>query len=460
LIELIFLKVGQIIAKKFSPSFSGLLKARVSAYNPKLFSPWWKINGCHTQPYWGQEKNGLALHETKPGFYALMAHDPPTNAPNRAFIFCPRPFLAEVKMLVRDFLAHLDRLAPFSLALDWDNSGLQVGDPEANAQKVALALDPTSWVIEKALELKADLLITHHPLLFKPLKSLNSQNPLHRPVIKALKGDLAIIAAHTNWDNVGAPLALAETLDLIPDGPLARVSEDLAKLTVFAPAAKMDDLKKALFAVGVGQQGDYVECAYQSPGVGQFRPGPDSQPFIGTPGDLAKVPEDRLELILKKSLIPAATEALRAAHPYEEPAFDFVAINRPGPGLGLLAHWPEPIEPLAFCALRLGSQNLALAGPDPGAISRIALLPGSGGDFIWPAQKAGAQLLITGEINHHQALLAEEANFPVLVAGHYETEKPSVFRLGQQLASLTRRLNAAVEYIYVPEHSPWRKPGL
>ncbi|MDR1578091.1 MAG: Nif3-like dinuclear metal center hexameric protein [Deltaproteobacteria bacterium] len=372
-------------------------------------------------------------------------------------------------MLVGDFLGYLDRLAPFSLALDWDNSGLQVGDPKAKAQKVALALDPTNRVIDQAIERRADLLITHHPLIFKPSKSLNLQNPLTSPIFKAIKGELSIISAHTNWDKVGVAQALAERLELIPDGPLELDSEELAKLTVFAPAEGLDSIKQALFQVGVGRQGNYVETAYALKGVGQFRPEPGSQPYVGDIGELTKVDEIRLETILPKSLIPAATLALRSTHPYEEPAFDFTICQRPEQGLGLLAHWPTPRDPLAFCVEKLGLNKanlepssldqLRFAGPEPGPISQVALLPGSGGDYLLSAQKAGAQILITGEMSHHHALLAEEANFCVLAAGHYETESPGLLRLGQELEKITRRLGATIEYIYLSEHSPWRKPG-
>ncbi|MDR0548633.1 MAG: Nif3-like dinuclear metal center hexameric protein [Deltaproteobacteria bacterium] len=363
-------------------------------------------------------------------------------------------------MLVKDFIGLIDRLAPFSLAPDWDNSGLQVGDPKARVKKVALALEATSQTIEEAINQKANLLIVHHPLIFKPLKNLNLNDPLTSPIIKAIFGNLAVIAAHTNWDAVGVAKALAETLGLTPLEPLTTTSPDLTQLTVYAPSAALDGLKKALFSVGVGQQGDYAECSYESAGLGQFKPQPGSQPYTGQVGVLAQTDEVRLEMVLPTSLIPKATHALRAAHPYEEPAFHFTAIQRPALGFGLIAKWSTPQDPLAITKAKLGLKTLNYAGPTPKLVQRVALLPGSGGDFILPAHLAKAEVLITGEINHHQALLAEEIGLTVLAAGHYETEKPGLYRLGQELENQTRRSNAALEYTFLSDQSPWRSYGL
>ncbi|MDR1871155.1 MAG: Nif3-like dinuclear metal center hexameric protein [Deltaproteobacteria bacterium] len=359
-------------------------------------------------------------------------------------------------MLVKDFLSLIDHLAPFSLALSWDNSGLQVGDPEAPVQKVALALDPTDQNVQAALDQKADLLLVHHPALFKPLKNLAFSDPTLKPVLRAIKGDLAIIAAHTNWDLTGVPLALAETLELTPIRPLELSSEDLVKLTVFTPLEAIDRVKGAIFEAGAGRQGHYSDCSFEVRGVGQYLPGPESDPFLGYRGVLESAEEYRLETLLPKKLLDPVTLAIRSVHPYEEPAFEFTSVTRPGPGLGLLAKWPEPIEALPFIAQKLGLAHPVWAGPAPGAITQVALLPGSGGDFIQVAQKAGAEMLITGEMNYHHALLAGDLGFCVLAAGHYETEKPGLIRLGQALERKTRRSDATIEYIYLSDQSPWR----
>ncbi|MDR1083578.1 MAG: Nif3-like dinuclear metal center hexameric protein [Deltaproteobacteria bacterium] len=359
-------------------------------------------------------------------------------------------------MLVKDFLKEIDILAPFSLALDWDNSGLQVGDPESEVKKVALALDPTDRNIQAAVDQKAELLITHHPLIFKPMKNISAGNPLTGPLIKAIKGSLAVISAHTNWDCLGVPLALAETLELTPSGPLEQVPEKLLKLTVFVPADKAEILKQALHLAGAGRLGDYTDCSFEIEGFGQFRPGPDSSPYAGDPGLLAKTGEIRLEMVLPEYLAPCLAGVIKSVHPYEEPAFDFIEIKRPGPGLGLLGEWPSPKEALSFCAQKLDLHPLRWAGPDPGAITKVALLPGSGGGYLTMAQKMGARMLITGEMNYHQALLAADTGFCVLSAGHYETEKPGLLKLGRHLEKITGRLGAAVEYMYLNDQSPWQ----
>jgi putative NIF3 family GTP cyclohydrolase 1 type 2 len=190
--------------------------------------------------------------------------------------------------------------------------------------------------------------------------------------------------------------------------------------------------------------------------LGQFKPEPGSRPYIGSEGSLEKTKEIRLEMALPTNLIPKATTAIRENHPYEEPAFHFAKIERPGPGLGLLAEWPKPQDPVATTASKLGLKALAFAGPKPGPIQKVALLPGAGGDFILMAQKAGAKALITGEMSYHQALLAEEAGLLVIAAGHFETEKPGLDLLGQELEILTRRSGATIDYIYLHDQSPWQ----
>jgi dinuclear metal center YbgI/SA1388 family protein len=335
-------------------------------------------------------------------------------------------------MKVKDFLDIIDRLAPPELAMDWDNSGLQVGDKEAEVKRVALALDPTSANIRQALKSECQLLITHHPLIFKPISQVSLQNPLTAPVFLAVSGGLAIIAAHSNWDATGVAYELADLLELTNLRVMSPESLTYLKLVVFVPPTHLDVIKRAVFKAGAGVIGAYDQCFFRVSGQGGFRVPLDGHPFSGQPGAEHTTQEERLEIILPLTLKNKVCEAIRASHPYEEPAFEFYEVQTMEAGSGLSGEWNPPRYGQEIIKKVLGS-NVRLIGPKPQLISQIALLPGSGGNFILDAQRTGADLYITGELNHHQALLAQEIGLSVLSAGHFETERPSMFRLQREL---------------------------
>jgi dinuclear metal center YbgI/SA1388 family protein len=359
-------------------------------------------------------------------------------------------------MKVSHFLDIANRLAPFPLALDWDNSGLQTGNPEALADRVSLCLDPTLEAVSLAAKAGSSLLISHHPLIFKPLKRLSSADPVAAPLLLAARENLSVISLHTNWDAVGVAPALARVLELRPQGPLEPNPRRLLKLIAFIPQDYQEKVKESLFAAGAGTIGAYRECSFSSPGLGNFLPPENGRPFIGAPGERSQAEEIRLETIVEPSLRDQVTRALLESHPYEEPAFEFLEVMAPGPGFGLVGYWDPPREAVSFVKKALNLKALSYAGPRPGLVSRVALMPGSGGSYVEMAFKAGAEALITGDVSHHQALLAKDFGLTVISAGHFETERPSLEPLRESLLKEAKLIGESPEIGIIEQSSPWR----
>ncbi|MDR2301495.1 MAG: Nif3-like dinuclear metal center hexameric protein [Deltaproteobacteria bacterium] len=343
-------------------------------------------------------------------------------------------------MRVRDFANLVEALAPLDLAESWDNSGLQVGDPEARVKRVALALDASLDTIQKAINEKAQLLITHHPLIFKPVKRLLSSDPLTKPAFLALANNLAILSAHTNWDMVDVAKRLAEVMELRDVRPLTMGERSFLKLVAFVPKGFEDKIRDAAARAGAGTIGKYEGCFFKAPGQGGFKVPLDAKPFMGTPGQDETAEEFRLEMILPAHLRDQIAQAVKAAHPYEEPAFEFYGLSVPADGFGAIGHWDRERggeELHGFLSDKIKTPGLWAGKPGPERVKIVATLPGSGGDFIQVAKKAGADLFVTGEINHHHSLLAQDLGLPVFLAGHFESEYPSFLRLANLIKEAT-----------------------
>jgi dinuclear metal center YbgI/SA1388 family protein len=358
----------------------------------------------------------------------------------------------------KDFLKLIDGMAPFGLALDWDNSGLQCGDPERPVSRVAVCLDPSPDAVAEAVDGGADLLVAHHPLIFKPVKSLAAGTPQSEALVRAVKADLPVISAHTNWDAFGMCPALADLLEIRPEGFLEPVSAELLKLVCFVPLGSFGDVSEAIFEAGAGQIGAYSRCSFRSEGLGGFLPPRDGDPFIGDPGVYTETAEHRVEAILPLGLRDRVAEAVRASHPYEEPAFEFHRVEATGAyGFGIHGVWDPPRDPLPWIAEKLGTPFLTTAGPVPKQVSRVSILPGSGASYLPLARARGSEVLVTGDLTHHQALLAEELGTGIVAAGHRETELPGCGRLMRELESRA----PAAKFFLIGGHNPmpvWRAP--
>ena len=339
-----------------------------------------------------------------------------------------------------DIVGIINKIAPMTLAEAWDNPGLQIGDPAAEVTRVMVALDPTPDVIDSALKASCQLLVTHHPLIFKPLKSISTATPHGSLIHKAIRGGLSIVSMHTNYDIASGGLndLLAGKIGLSSCVPLKITTAcELVKLVVFVPVARHEQLRTALFPFAA-TQGKYRDCSFAADGIGTFTPLDGAEPFTGTVGVLAAVHEERLELLIERAQLPRTVKALLAAHPYEEPAFDIYPLLNEGEklGLGRIGRLPEP----ATLAEYVGRLRKVLSAPalryvgDPAAmISKVALCSGSGASLLRDAARSGADVLVTGDVKYHDARDAEELGLAVIDAGHFSTEIIMVHEITERL---------------------------
>jgi dinuclear metal center YbgI/SA1388 family protein len=355
-------------------------------------------------------------------------------------------------------------LAPPDLALDWGNSGLQVGDWDQPVTRVGLALDATLDTVARAEAAGCDLLLTHHPLIFHPLKNLDRHRGPGAVIWAAQAAGLAVFALHTNWDQAagGVAEALADHLELTAERPLVPAAREFQKLVVFVPFGYEDQVKAALFEAGAGVLGDYERTWFAAPGEGGFQAPAGGRPFIGRPGEEARAGENRLEVLIPAARAEEAALAVWKAHPYEEPAFAFhsVKICSPGQGLGLLARWRPARDLFEELGRRPEFAGFKWAGPRPGRVGRLALLPGSGGSYAALARRLGAEALLTGDASYHQALEAEALGLTLVDLGHFETEWPGLARLGERLAALLDRAGGGVACQVLDQSPAWRPSGV
>ncbi len=343
---------------------------------------------------------------------------------------------------VRDIAEAIGRIAPIALSEDWDNCGLQVGDPDAKASRVLVALTPVGEVFDEAEE--ADFLLFHHPLIFGSLKSVDTASYPGDLIARAIRRNLAVYAAHTSYDAApdGVSTNLAGALGL--RGPLRVVSPrgELRKLVIFVPEENVDAVAGALSDAGAGVIGEYTHCTFRTPGTGTFLGGEETDPYLGERGRLEKVEEIRLETVVPAHAAGRAVAAATAAHPYEEVALDLYPVEgRPeGCGYGRVGALPEPMTPEELrehISDSLGFPARLVANQGHGRrIERVAVLGGSGGSFIREAAASGAEAYVTGDLDYHDALLAHSLGLAAIDAGHAATELPSLEALVRRLAEL------------------------
>jgi len=344
---------------------------------------------------------------------------------------------------VKTIIDYIEVLAPPNLAAEGDPTGFQIGDPEAEISKILVSLDPDEGAIEEAVAKGAEMLVTHHPFIFQPLASVDESRPQPALVALVIRKQLHIYSAHTNFDAApgGVSRRLAEKLSL----PVEKAeilektgSIDYLKLVVFVPVGHEDKVRDTIAEAGAGRIGNYSHCTFQVPGIGTFRPGKGSRPFIGRENNLEKVQELRLETILPLDRKKAVIEALLSVHPYEEPAYDLYpsALEGKPVGFGLIIDLAEGLaagELVERCRRFLKPRCLRcyFAGKD--RIRRIALCGGSGGSMVESAAQKRADLLISGDFRYHDLKLAQTCGLALIDAGHDATEWPGVFYLKQYL---------------------------
>lgn len=365
---------------------------------------------------------------------------------------------------IQDLVGLIHKLYAPELAEDWDNVGLQVGDPGRPLDRVMVALDPGLEAVEAARDAGAQALITHHPLLFKPVKRLTPDDAVGKILWSAVRDDVAIISAHTNLDCAvnGLNSWLAQKMGVEQAIPLQAVAGDYLKLVVFVPVGHEEAVAEALFSAGGGQIGAYDQCSFRSSGEGTFRPGPGTQPYIGTVGQREKTEEVRLELIIPKRKLLRVLEKMQKAHPYEEVAYDLLPLQNqvPGAGLGRIGKLAQQTTLGEFAASvkeSLGCDHLRLIGADQMPVRKVALCGGSGAFLLQTAHRQGADVLVTGDVKYHEARQAEELGIALIDAGHFATEQLMIEQVTQSLQAAARQLNWGVAFeAYTGEEDPFR----
>jgi dinuclear metal center YbgI/SA1388 family protein len=342
---------------------------------------------------------------------------------------------------VGDFIDIMESFAPVSLAEEWDNAGLQVGHRDWSVKTVWVALDPLPLVVEAACRNSVDLLITHHPLIFRPLKSVDFAEPIGRNILQAARNRLAVYAAHTNFDSVTGGLndIFADRLGLTNLAPLVAAKADgLHKLMVFVPVEHEQQLLAAMFESPAGEIGAYSCCTFRYPGRGTFKPDQDAEPFSGDRGRVNDVAEVKIETVVKQRDLLRVIDHLRSHHPYETMAYDVYPLTQPETkfGIGRVGDLTESSD-LSTLALQVkrsfGVETLRVVG-DPGmSVKRVAVCTGSGASLVREFLKSEADVFISGDLRYHDARDAEAARRGLIDLGHFASEHIII-------AALTARL--------------------
>jgi dinuclear metal center YbgI/SA1388 family protein len=343
---------------------------------------------------------------------------------------------------IADVMAYLDQFAPTSTAAEWDNVGLILGDRSAPVKRILTCLTVTPEVVQEAVSTNANLIVTHHPMLFRPVQKLTDVASEGRMVLALLKVGIAVYSPHTAFDNCvgGINDLLAQKLGLI-EVTCLRPYEACrkCKIVVFVPDADLAKVSDAMFAAGAGLIGQYRECSFRVSGKGTFFGSEGTNPTLGKKGRREEVSELRLEVVCPEANLEAAIAAMRKAHSYEEPAFDVhpLRADRGPGGEGRIGRLAEPVA-LGDFANRvragLNSGPVQIVGDLAKPISKVALACGAAGEFWKDAIRERADVFLTGEMRFHDYLSAQSGNISLVLPGHYATERLGVTMLAQQLA--------------------------
>lgn len=362
-----------------------------------------------------------------------------------------------------ELIAVLDAAYPPSLAESWDSVGLVCGDPAEPVHRVHFAVDATEAVVTEAIEAGAQALVAHHPLLLRGVDTVAADTPKGALLHRLIRAGCALFTAHTNADSAapGVSDALADALGLRELRPLdPKDAAPVDNWTVQVPRAHTDAVAAALFAAGAGGSGHYRDCASIAPSTGQFRPMETANPAIGTRGELTRVEEDRLEVVAPPSRRRAVLAALRAAHPYEEPAFHVStrAALPTGTGIGRIGTLPAPETLRAFtaraaAALPATAWGVRAAGDPERVVETVAVCGGAGDSYLGRVARSGVDAYLTADLRHHPADEHLRAGGPALIdAAHWATEFPWC---AQAAALVRRELPGLAAHVSALRTDPW-----
>jgi dinuclear metal center YbgI/SA1388 family protein len=330
---------------------------------------------------------------------------------------------------IKEIIHFFETIAPPSLQESYDNAGLLVGDSEAEVTSALVTIDVTEEVVDEAIEKNAGIIIAHHPIVFSGLKKLTGKNYVERTVLKAIKNDIAIYAAHTNLDAVsdGVNAKICEKLDLKNCLILQPVSGKLKKLVTFIPFDSVENVRTAVFDAGAGHIGNYDSCGYNLEGTGSFRPGENTNPYVGEKGQVHYEKEIRFETVFPGWLQSKVVKALIEAHPYEEVAYDIYPLENvfEKAGMGMIGELEESLPESVFLSLLKKTfstgciKHTALKGRN---VSKVAVCGGAGSFLLNHAIAANADIFVTGDFKYHQFFDAEN-KIVIADIGHYESEQ-------------------------------------
>jgi dinuclear metal center YbgI/SA1388 family protein len=332
-------------------------------------------------------------------------------------------------MKLKDLTSYLDSAIPLSFQEAYDNSGLQTGSPGNEIHTVLITLDVTEEVIDEAVSNKCDIVVSHHPVIFRGLKSLTGKSYTERVILKAIRNDIAIYSAHTNLDVIsnGVSWKMAEKLGLEEINVLLPTNHLLMKLVTYIPESHFETVRNALFEAGAGVTGNYDNCGFSAPGTGSYKAGEKANPFAGERGILHFEKEIRFETVLFSHLKDRVIRALISAHPYEEVAYDIYSLenSNTGIGLGCTGVFKVPVSENEFLGLVsrvFDAKGIRFSTPTGKPVKKVALCGGSGSTLISQAISSQSDAYLTADIKYHDFFLPE--NRILLVdTGHFESEK-------------------------------------
>jgi dinuclear metal center YbgI/SA1388 family protein len=332
-------------------------------------------------------------------------------------------------MKIKEIIAALEELAPLSLQENYDNSGLITGNSEDEVKSVLCTVDVTEEVVEEALKTGSNLILSHHPVIFKSVKSITGRSYTERILIKAIKNDIAIYSAHTNIDNiaVGVNQAICDKLGLKNCSVLSPMQDQLLKIVSFVPENHAAKVREALFKGGAGHIGNYDNCSYSVSGQGTFRGNEKSNPFVGKKGKLHTENETRIEAIVPKQFVNRVIEELLLVHPYEEVAYDVYPLSNKYKlaGSGMIGTFEKSLPTVDFLEKlkkKFKITAIRYAGNVTKKIEKVAVCGGSGSFLLKDAIQEKADAFVTADIKYHQFFDAENS---ILLCdiGHYESEQ-------------------------------------
>jgi dinuclear metal center YbgI/SA1388 family protein len=345
-------------------------------------------------------------------------------------------------MKIKDIGKRIDEIIPLKLAQDWDNVGLLIGDPQKDVKNILLTIDVTREVLAEAKKQKAELIIAYHPLIWNALKKITADGPTG-VVYDLIHSGIAVFAIHTALDTLvgGVNDGLAEIIGIKDAKPLGDYvsdpSGDNYKLVVFVPVESLAKVSNALFAAGAGAIGNYSRCGFSAEGAGTFLPMVGSKPAIGQKGRLEKVNEMRFETIVPAAKLEAVVAAMKKAHPYEMPAFDIIRLySQSRLGLGRIGLLEKPLkmpEIIKRIKKTTGAKAVGLVGDAQRLVKTAAVCAGTCGKILNLIIAAQADLYLTGELKHHEALAAQQAGLTCICLSHTVSERFILKKLAKQL---------------------------